>query len=174
MMLEKIPGAIKIGSTTAAAVGTISTIGLPGVIGTNATFSSHYYPDYTPTGRIGIVPDYYVYPTIQGIREGRDEVLEFALNCDFVGVKDVVKNEEEVVVYPNPTTGELRITNYELRDGALSQVEVFDVFGRKISSHHLIPTSSHHLINISHLPAGIYFLQIRTEKNLTTKKIIKY
>ena len=32
-----------------------------------------------PTQRIGIVPDVKVRPTIAGIREGRDEVLEEAL-----------------------------------------------------------------------------------------------
>ena len=38
-----------------------------------------FYPDETPTQRIGIVPDVVVTPTIDGIREGRDEVLEAAL-----------------------------------------------------------------------------------------------
>ena len=78
-------------------------------------------------------------------------------------------------VYPNPTNGELRIENGEWR---MENVEIFDVFGRKISSHHLIPSSSHHLIpssshhliNISHLSAGIYFLKMGGE----TVKVIKY
>jgi len=35
-----------------------------------------FYPDRRPTQRIGIVPDLVVRPTIAGIREGRDEVLE--------------------------------------------------------------------------------------------------
>ena len=39
-----------------------------------------YYPDGTETQRIGIVPDVEVKPTIQGIRDHRDEVLETAIN----------------------------------------------------------------------------------------------
>lgn len=35
-----------------------------------------YYPDGTETQRFGIVPDIEVKPTIEGIQEGRDEVLE--------------------------------------------------------------------------------------------------
>jgi C-terminal processing protease CtpA/Prc len=35
-----------------------------------------FYPDGTPTQRIGIVPDLVVQPTIAGIRERRDELLE--------------------------------------------------------------------------------------------------
>ena len=38
-----------------------------------------FYPDKTPTQRIGIVPDIEVRPTIAGLREGRDEVLEVAI-----------------------------------------------------------------------------------------------
>lgn len=38
-----------------------------------------YYPDKRETQRIGIVPDIEIKPTIKGIQEGRDEVLERAL-----------------------------------------------------------------------------------------------
>lgn len=38
-----------------------------------------FYTDYKPTQRIGIVPDITVTPTIAGIRAGRDEVLEAAI-----------------------------------------------------------------------------------------------
>jgi C-terminal processing protease CtpA/Prc len=35
-----------------------------------------FHPDGSPTQRVGIIPDVFVSPTIEGIREGRDEVLE--------------------------------------------------------------------------------------------------
>ena len=38
-----------------------------------------FYPDRQPTQRVGIVPDVYSAPTAEGLREGRDEVLEQAL-----------------------------------------------------------------------------------------------
>ena len=76
-----------------------------------------------------------------------------------------------IKVYPNPTTGELTITNYVLGIGTLSEVEVeiYDVFGKKLSSNHLITSSSNHQINISHLPAGIYFLRVDGQ----TIKVVK-
>jgi hypothetical protein len=83
----------------------------------------------------------------------------------------IKENDYGVVIYPNPTTGELTITNYKLR---ITKVEVFDVYGRKLSSHHLIVSSSHHIVNIFHLQAGIYFVRIETEKGIITQKIIKY
>ncbi|MCL2246215.1 MAG: leucine-rich repeat protein, partial [Lentimicrobiaceae bacterium] len=76
-------------------------------------------------------------------------------------------------VYPNPTTGEIRIENYEL---GIEGVEVFDVYGRKQTSHHASPHTSHSssLIDISHCSAGTYFLRITTKKGIVTKKIVKY
>ena len=38
-----------------------------------------YYPDGTNTQRIGIVPDIWVEPTINGIKQGKDEVLKKAI-----------------------------------------------------------------------------------------------
>ncbi|MCL1850839.1 MAG: T9SS type A sorting domain-containing protein [Bacteroidetes bacterium] len=55
----------------------------------------------------------------------------------------------------------------------MNNVEVFDVYGRKLSSHHLIPSSSHHLINISHLHAGIYFVRITTDQGAVMRKVVK-
>jgi len=169
MGLEQIPGAIKIGSTTAAADGNISYILLPGGITAMASFLGVFYPDYTPTQRIGIIPDYEVLPTIQGIREGRDEVLEFALNCEFVGVEEVTK-KEGIRVYPNPTSGELIITSDELQ---VTSIEVFDIFGRRLLSNYHITLSSHHLINISHVPQGVYIVKIIANGDICTRKIIK-
>ena len=73
------PQAVVIGSTTAGADGNVSPIPLPGGLQTLISGIGVFYPDKTPTQRVGIVPDVFVAPTIDGIREGRDEVLEAAL-----------------------------------------------------------------------------------------------
>ncbi|QNE41414.1 peptidase S41 [Hymenobacter sp. NBH84] len=75
MALRTAPNATVIGSTTAGADGDVSTIVLPGGISTWITGLGVYYPDGRETQRIGIVPDIEVKPTIQGIKEGRDELL---------------------------------------------------------------------------------------------------
>ena len=76
---------------------------------------------------------------------------------------------ENITLVPNPTTGELTITNYELR---ITDIEIFDVYGRNLTPHtsHRL---SHTTIDISHFPAGIYFVKITTETGIITKKIIK-
>jgi hypothetical protein len=105
-----------------------------------------------------------------------------------VGIQEI--NPISCTVYPNPTTGELRITNYELR---ITSIDVFDVYGRKLleqkaegrkqkeNSPPVIPNEVRNLNNndrvvldISHFPAGIYFLKIDTDKGEIMKKIMKY
>ncbi|WP_422081989.1 S41 family peptidase [Ulvibacterium sp.] len=79
MALRVAPNAMVIGHTTAAADGNVTSIVLPGNIRTMISGIGVYYPDGTETQRIGIVPDLEIEPTITGIREGRDEVLEKAI-----------------------------------------------------------------------------------------------
>jgi C-terminal processing protease CtpA/Prc len=68
-----------IGSQTQGADGNVSLIPLPGGIKAGISGIGVYYPNGRETQRIGIVPDIEVKPTIQGIREGRDELLEKAI-----------------------------------------------------------------------------------------------
>ena len=75
-------------------------------------------------------------------------------------------------VFPNPTTGELRMENGEWR---INNVEIFDVSGRKQTINYRKSEigKSEIEINISHLPAGNYLLKIHTEKGQKIEKIIK-
>jgi C-terminal processing protease CtpA/Prc len=68
-----------VGSQTAGADGDVTGIALPG--GISVAFSGHgiHYPDGRLTQGIGIVPDIKISPTVKGIKEGRDEVLERAI-----------------------------------------------------------------------------------------------
>lgn len=79
MALRAGPNAVVIGSTTSGADGNVSKIPLPGGIHATISGIGVFYPDETPTQRVGIFPDIFVAPTIEGIRDGRDEVLEAAL-----------------------------------------------------------------------------------------------
>jgi C-terminal processing protease CtpA/Prc len=79
MALRTAPRATVIGSTTAGADGNVSQLSLPGGISTMISGIGVYYPDGKETQRIGIIPDIVVKPTIKGIREGRDELIEKAL-----------------------------------------------------------------------------------------------
>lgn len=79
MALRLAPRAVVLGSTTAGADGNVSYFSLPGGIETLITGIGVYYPDGRETQRIGIGPDIVMEPTVKGIRENRDELLDKAL-----------------------------------------------------------------------------------------------
>ncbi len=79
MAFQSVPGALVIGSTTAGADGNVSRVPLPGGLHSFISGIGIFYPDKRPTQRIGIVPDIEVKPTIEGIRAGRDELIERAV-----------------------------------------------------------------------------------------------
>jgi len=79
MAFKVAPKVTVIGSTTAGADGNVSTFYLPGNIRTMISGIGVYYPDGTETQRIGIVPDIVIKPTIEGIKNSKDELLEKAI-----------------------------------------------------------------------------------------------
>ena len=79
MAFRSAPNAVVVGSTTAGADGNVSPIPLPGGLRSAISGIGVFYPDKKPTQRIGIIANIEARPTIQGIRSGRDEVLEAAL-----------------------------------------------------------------------------------------------
>jgi C-terminal processing protease CtpA/Prc len=80
MAFRAAPNTTVVGSTTAGADGNISPILLPGGLRTMISGIGVFYPDGSPTQKVGIVPDIEVRPTIKGIQQGKDEVLERAVN----------------------------------------------------------------------------------------------
>ena len=79
MSLQTAENVTVIGSQTSGADGNINPFEFIGGFKTNMTGLGVFYPDKRETQRIGIVPDITIHPTIEGIRQGKDEVLEKAI-----------------------------------------------------------------------------------------------
>lgn len=79
MALRQAPNATVIGSPSIGADGNVAKITLPGNVLTRFTSKGVYTPDGGQTQRIGLQPDVVCKPTIAGITEGRDELLETAI-----------------------------------------------------------------------------------------------
>jgi C-terminal processing protease CtpA/Prc len=73
------PQAVVMGGTSSGADGNVSRFVLPGNIVSMLSGIGVYDDERNNTQRAGIVPDIRVEPTIAGMREGRDEVLEAAV-----------------------------------------------------------------------------------------------
>ena len=167
MGLELYPGATKIGFTTAAADGNVSWMYLPGKIHTAFTNLGVFYPDGTETQRVGIVPDMIVRPTIQGIREGRDEVMEAALIL-LGGTSKEEISREEIHIYPNPA-GEVLHYSFTSAHPGSKDITIRDVSGKIIREYTSLPLSGN--ISLEGLPPGMYIVET---KNQGLKKLVKY
>ena len=77
-----------------------------------------------------------------------------------------MQGNTSVQMYPNPTSGKLSIESEILK---ISTIQLFDIFGRNVISFQLSET----MLDISYLPAGVYFVKIQTESGVITQKVIK-
>ncbi|MCL2167675.1 MAG: cadherin-like beta sandwich domain-containing protein [Lentimicrobiaceae bacterium] len=82
--------------------------------------------------------------------------------ADNIGITEIVVGK--IKIYPNPTTGELRIENGEWR---MENVEIFDIYGKKVfeekGERNKEQGDGKIVINIGDLPAGVYFLRLKNE-----------
>ena len=79
LALRQARGALVVGSTTAGADGNISAVPLAGGLRTTISGIGIFTADGQPTQRVGIAVDVRIEPTIAGLRDGRDELLEEAV-----------------------------------------------------------------------------------------------
>ncbi|MDR0436929.1 MAG: agmatine deiminase family protein [Bacteroidales bacterium] len=101
----------------------------------------------------------------------RNQVTEITLHATLTPVGISETDISKINIYPNPTTGEFRIESGKLK---IENITIFDRVGKKLLSYNLTTSSTNHLINISHLQTGIYFIRIQTDtEDFVTKKIVK-
>lgn len=79
MALRQSPNAVVIGSPSLGADGNIVSVVLPGKVKLNFTGLGILTPEGTQTQRVGLTPDVECYPTIEGLKEERDELVEKAV-----------------------------------------------------------------------------------------------
>jgi len=115
------------------------------------------------------------------VKEDNGNLLEIITSND-LGQEDLTEwlpvplsaiDKEEnysCVVYPNPVRDELKIENGKLK---IENIEIHNVVGQKQKIIFNFQFSTFNSIDISHLPAGIYFVKITTETHTQTQKIIK-
>ncbi|MDR2234316.1 MAG: T9SS type A sorting domain-containing protein [Tannerella sp.] len=69
-----------------------------------------------------------------------------------------------ISISPNPTSGQLII---KTEGQHIQRISIYNLSGMKLF------TTKSTTLDISHLPEGVYFVQITTETGSVTKKIIK-
>ncbi len=101
--------------------------------------------------------------TIGSVKQLFDGILPTKLTSNFLisAVSSVTK--DEVKIYPNPTNGIINIGC----SSKIKNVNLINADGKIINSE------STNQINISNYDAGIYFLEVQSEKGRTIKKVSK-
>lgn len=87
----------------------------------------------------------------------------------YTSVNNVIINSS-VKIYPNPTTDYLSI-DFDNKFSN-SDIEIFDITGKKILG--IKSRKNEEKINMSELDRGVYFIRIKNEEFIKTKKIIKH
>lgn len=86
-------------------------------------------------------------------------------DVELVSGAGIKENSLEVKIYPNPADEQLRVATT-----SNAKIDILDVAGSLLQSQRT--SSKNNVIDISKLPAGVYFIKITAEKAVTTKKII--
>jgi carboxyl-terminal processing protease len=166
LMSLRAMGTTLIGSQTAGADGNVVTVTMPGNIVVYYTSLGVFYPNGTPTQRIGIVPDIRVLPTLAGFQAGRDEVLERGIQA-ITGTTSVALqttlSEKELRIFPNPCQDEARVSFALPQSGAV-RMRVTNIIGTTMwtqdaTAQQGVTTLA---ISTSALSNGVYICQIIT------------
>ena len=92
--------------------------------------------------------------------------LKHYLNCD-PGVQiDNGEPLKEIIVYPNPAHNNIKIN---ITNNTIFSTDIYNSTGQLVSR-----TSNQDYLNIAKLNSGIYFVKIKYNNTVATKKIIKY
>ena len=179
MTLENHRLAIKIGSQTSGADGNISIAYLPHHMRLTFTLLGTYYPDGRQTQRIGIQPDIYITPTIEGIKNGEDEVLAAAINYLTYGTDNENENELPDTYqlsqnYPNPFNPSC-IIEYQIPYKEHVNLTIYDLLGRevmRIVNETQLAGTHKAKVNGENLASGLYFYRLSAGNFSQTRKML--
>lgn len=90
--------------------------------------------------------------------------VKLPINGTITSIENIVDNKDNIIVYPNPAKDFISISNIENN----STIRIFDAIGRIYYSSNNTKNS----INVSSYPNGVYYLSIKSDNKISTKKII--
>lgn len=83
------------------------------------------------------------------------------------GISSLNAIDLSVFVYPNPSSGKIQVTSTKYQ---VSRLEVYNLLGEKIyfTDYQILQSP----IDLSQKPDGLYFLKIKTDKGIISKKMV--
>ncbi len=97
-------------------------------------------------------------------------IPDFQEALGLLPVHEIVKTDNIISVYPNPSRGAV---NVKLMEGAEANVHVCDYMGRQLFSYHFNGLNHTTLENeLNELSTGIYFISVNSESGNQTLKLV--
>ena len=96
-------------------------------------------------------------------------VIPVICNSATTGEKEILGIIDEILVFPNPSNGTLNIALTEKKE---TTIEIYNLVGELIYTSGNPLNTQLFTINIDNQPNGIYFVNIKTENKITTKKVL--
>jgi len=165
LMSFRAMGMTLFGSQTAGADGNVVTVTMPGNIVVYYTSLGVYYPDGTPTQRIGIVPDVQVLPTLAGFQAGRDEVLERGvqaiLSATLISGVSAANEERSLTISPNPAQNDASVL-FTAQEPSTVKMQIVNLLGTIALTRDAVLQKGMNVLPLSTLalPIGTYICRI--------------
>jgi len=93
----------------------------------------------------------------------------FPIMCDPLGINDPI--QDGIIIYPNPTTGQLIIHN-TLGQGTQAVVKVVSMSGQQVMEQMIDRFDGTHYIDMSNLDNGLYFVDVVAGSQRLSYKIM--
>jgi Leucine-rich repeat (LRR) protein len=95
----------------------------------------------------------------------KDDTATYSATCNTLGIEESVF--DKISIYPNPTKGELHITNI-----VLEKITVYDALGKLIKTVINTSGTKDNTIDLKGFPSGIYYIFLQSDGANTARKII--
>jgi hypothetical protein len=92
-----------------------------------------------------------------------DSQTNFSETCGTLGINDFL--ESNISIYPNPTNSFITIKHNNSIE--IENIKIFDTQGKQLNK------TKANIVNLSNFQLGLYFIKIKTNEGILTKKIIK-
>ena len=105
--------------------------------------------------------------------DGNEVTCEFTITVtnNPLSVDDLRLREKDLVLFPNPTSGEVTLKN--LSPTPLDYMIITDIRGRKIKRIDLSNSSINTLFSLENYEAGVYFIHIHAGESRFIKRVMK-
>lgn len=100
---------------------------------------------------------------------GGGESVESNEACATTKGDGIAENTTAFNIYPNPVENELFLAT----EVSVEEISIYDIYGRQAMSQHVNMSTSQHVVDVTSLNSGVYFVKVVTSEGEIVKRFIK-